>query len=331
MKSWFDFYGLIIQVQGKATHVIEEVRRDFAYFSVSQKNSDIRIDLFLTPPPYDHLPSLPAAFFTPRNVCFRQGDTTYVDYFGKGLSIFDRKRRCCEIYGEDIHLVHEICYLFVLSMCGQFFDKRKIHRVHALAVSKQNAGVLLMLPSGGGKSTVALRLLGNTDYRLLSEDTPLINNRGEILPFPLRIGVRPEAKHGISEKYVRTIKRMEFDPKTLIDIEAFQDRLGKKVGAKILLVGERNLGRISEIIPISRSLAFKGLVKYMIVGLGVYQGLEFLLERGPWELFGKFHLAFSRLHNAFALLSRADCYKFVMGRDIEKNCDYLLAFLDSAL
>lgn len=328
MKHSYDFYGLTVEVHSTEEELIEEVRRDFAYFFIPPKKCRVRIDLHLATPPYDDLPSLPASFFTPRNVCFKSGDTTYIDYFGKGLSIFNRERQHCTIYGEDADLVHEICYLFILSTCGQYFDDKRIHRIHALAVSKKNKGVLLLLPSGGGKSTVALRLLVQPGFRLLSEDTPLIDHRGDILPFPLRVGGTPDSDHGISQKYISTMKRMEFDPKTLIDIEAFQDRLGKKVGPEILIVGERNLGTTSEIVRISRFLAFKALVKYMIVGLGIYQGLEFLLERGPFEVFGKFRLVFSRIRNARVLLNRSQCYKFVMGRDIEKNCNRLIEFID---
>jgi hypothetical protein len=120
---------------------------------------------------------------------------------------------------------------------------------------------------------------------------------------------------------------MEFDPKTLIDIEYFRDRLGKEVEPGIILVGERNLGEVSEIIPLSRSQAFKALVKYMIVGLGVYQGMEFLLERGLWEVLGKGGVAASRLYNSLRLLSRAPAYRFVLGRNTKKNFQTLLEFI----
>lgn len=331
MKYSFDFYGLTVEVHSAEEELIEEIRRDFAYFLIPPKKCQVQIDLHLTTPPYDDLPSLSASFFTPRNVCFKGGNKTYIDYFGKGLSIFNRKKQQCTVYGEDIDLVHEICYLFILSISGQYFDKRRIHRIHALAVSKKNRGVLLLLPSRGGKSTIALKLLVQHGYRLLSDDSPLIDHQGDILPFPLRVGVSPESDHEISQKYIRTIKRMEFDPKTLIDVEAFQDRLGEKVGSEILIVGERNLGTTSEIVQISRFLAFKALVKYMIVGLGIYQGLEFLLERGSWEVFSKFGLVFSRFRNARTLLCRSHCYKFVMGRDIEKNSNRLIEFIDKTL
>ena len=68
---------------------------------------------------------------------------------------------------------------------------------------------------------MALRLLREPGFLLLSDDTPLIDRRGQILPFPLRLAVRAEVETGIPPEYLHTMKRMEFDPKTLIEIEYF--------------------------------------------------------------------------------------------------------------
>lgn len=38
---------------------------------------------------------------------------------------------------------------------------------------------------------MALELLRQPEFLLLSEDTPLIDRYGTMLPFPLRLGVRP--------------------------------------------------------------------------------------------------------------------------------------------
>jgi len=117
-------------------------------------------------------------------------------------------------------LLQEIAYLFILSTVGRYLDSQGIHRVHALGVSYQNRGILLLLPCGGGKSTMALELMRRLGFSLLAEDTPLIDRRGRILPFPLRLGIRPEQETEIPAQYFRTVNRMEFDPKTLIDIES---------------------------------------------------------------------------------------------------------------
>ena len=210
-------------------------------------------------------------------------------------------------------------YLFILSTVGQYLDSRRIHRVHALGVSYKRKGILLLLPSGGGKSTMALQLMRQPGFLLLGEDTPLVDRHGRILPFPLRIGVHPEQETGIPPEYLRTVNRMEFDPKTLIDIEYFKDRLGEPVDPGLILVGERNLGDVSEIVPLARHRAFKAMVKYVIVGLGVYQGLEFLLERGLWKLLGNGSVAASRVYNSLRLLARAPAHRFVLGRDKKRT------------
>lgn len=326
----FDFYGLAVTVESTCRDLEQEVGRDFAYFRSAPRESaalPLRIELHRQAPSFDGLPALPAAFFTPRNVCFRDAQRTYIDYFGRALAVHHRAERHCAIYSTDYDLAHEIAYLLILSWVGQHLDATRRHRLHALGVSYEGRGILLALPSGGGKSTMALQLLEEPGFRLLAEDTPLIDRHGIVHPFPLRVGVRPESTPAIPAEFLRTMNRMEFDPKTLIDIEYFRDRLGTAVPPAYLLVGERNLGRVSAIEPLPKRQAFAALLKYMIVGLGVYQGLELLLERGSWEILGKGGTVASRAFNAWQLLRRAPAYRFVLGRDLDRNYRTLLEFV----
>ena len=331
MIHHFDFYGLMIEAKSDSAELMEEVRRHFAYFSVANGKAQVRVEIRVEAPPYRGLPALTASVFTPRNVSFIDNRTTYIDYFGQALAVFERDEKRCIIYGTSNDLLHEIAYLFILSTVGQHLDSRGLHRVHALGVSYRNKGILLLLPSGGGKSTMALELMRRPGFLLLGEDTPLIDRRGSILPFPLRLGVRPDHETGIPSQYVRTIQRMEFDPKTLIDIDYFKERLGGPVDPALVLIGQRNLGDVSQIVPLARFRAFQGFLKYVIVGLGVYQGLEFLLERGAWELFGQSGVVASRCYNSIQVLYRAPAYRFVLGRDTEKNCQTLIEFIESAI
>jgi hypothetical protein len=330
MSERFGFYGYTVQVDSPSADLVDEVRRDFAYFRVppADRGADVRIEINLDAPPYADLPPARASVITPRNVCFRMGRTTYIDYFGKGLAIFDRAAMRCVVYSKDFDLVHEITYLFILSTVGKNLDSRGLHRLHALAVSYNQKGIALLLPSGGGKSTTALKLLRHPGFQLLSEDTPLVDRRGRLLPFPLRIGIGPGKADEIPPQYLRTRRRMEFDPKTLIDIDYFRDRLGGPAEPSIVLVGERNLGEVSEIAPLAMRHTFKALLKYAVVGLGVYQGLEFLLERGLWEMLGKGGVAGSRLYNSLRLMFKARAYRFVLGRDTKKNFQTLVQFIE---
>ena len=52
----------------------------------------------------------------------------------------------------------------------QYLDRRGLHRIHALGVVVKNRAVLVMLPMGGGKSTLGLHLLKHPEVQILSDD-----------------------------------------------------------------------------------------------------------------------------------------------------------------
>lgn len=333
MTETFDFYGFIVALASERDDVVREVTRDFAWFVVPPgrgerlREPDMRVTISFEAPRYSTLPAVPASVLTPRNISFRDGDVSYVDYFGRGLAIVNTKAGTCDIYGTDFDLVREIAYLFLLSTVGQYLDSKGLHRIHAMGVNYKGHGILLLLPSGGGKSTMTMELLKHPEFTLLSEDTPLIDHKGRIYPFPLRLGFRSDGGTEVPEDQRRTLQRMEFDPKTFVDISFFRHRLSDAVDPGLILVGERNLGSESSIVPLSKRRSLKAMIKYLVVGLGVYQGLEFLLERGLWEVTGKAGVAASRLRNGVALLRRAPSYKFVLGRDTAKNSATLIDFI----
>ena len=324
----FNFYGLGVKVVSELQDLLHDVRRDFSFFlkDVPQVASTLRI--IADPGPRDRLPRLKAALQTPRNIVYRQGDDSYVDYFGRALLIYHATKRAYVVYCPDRDLAHEIAFLTILSQVGEHLDAIGLHRVHALGMEIHGRAVLVLLPMGGGKTTLALRLLGQAGAHLLSEDSPLISSDGMVHPFPLRIGVRIGDLPGdVPERYTRTIRRMEFGPKTLIDIEHFRDRLAGACPPGVILLGERWLAGPSEVCPAPRALAVKALVKNAVVGLGLYQGIEFLLERSSWEVLGKAGVALSRLRNCLALIRRSRVWRFAMGPDVEQTAQTLVDFI----
>ena len=331
-RRQFSFYGLGVEVRSNNHEAVDEVARDFAWFKVEDKPSPpipiaMRIDMKLEPAPWLDLPAIPASVITPRNVTFRNDHVTYIDYFGRGLAVLDRSDKSCVMYSTEFDLLREMAYLFILSTVGQHVDSIKLHRIHAMGVSHRGRGILLLLPSGGGKSTMSLKLLKQDDFALLSEDTPLIDRNGSMHPFPLRLGVRGDKTADVPAEFQRTFDRMEFEAKTFVDVDFFRHRLGETVPVSMIFVGERNLGDISRIEPLSTRATFNALLKYLIVGLGVYQGLEFLLEEGIWDMTGKLGVFASRTRNGLSLMRRARAFKLVLGRDQEKNAETLMKFV----
>lgn len=325
----FNFYDFGVEVRSDSLEIVNEVSRDFAWFKVERlaADPDMSIEMELENAPWAGLPSIPASVITPRNVTFRNGSVTYVDYFGRGLAVLDRTAGTCVMHSAEFDLLREMVYLFLLSSIGQHVDSLKLHRIHAMGVGHAGRGILLMLPSGGGKSTMSLELLRQDDFTLLSEDTPLIDRKGRMHAFPLRLGVHGEKTKKIPEEFQRTFERMEFDAKTFVDVDFYRHRVGETLPVSMIFVGERNLGDVSRIEPLSNRATLKALIKYLIVGLGVYQGLEFLLEEGIWDMTGKLGVFASRTRNGLVLMKRARAYKLVLGRDPQRNAATLMQFV----
>src|SRR6478672_8230155 len=224
-----DVHGLRVRVDGDWPEVVENVRLDFVWFERPERASvppDVSVEIQRRPPDFDRFGEVPATFVTPRNVVYELGGTTVVDYFGRAVSVLDRDRSHLVVQGEDEHLVHEAAYHYVLSRIGEHLESVGLTRLHALALVGGQGAVAVMLPSGGGKSTLALRALRDDGgVRLLSEDSPLIDRRGRLHPFPLRIGVNATDADRLPAGSVRRLERMEFHAKLALDLDAFADRI----------------------------------------------------------------------------------------------------------
>jgi hypothetical protein len=327
----FDVYGLRLKVQGDDPATVDNIRRDFSYFEVASGPAQATIEIFNKRPPFDSLPSLSASFYSRQNICYRGKEGIYTDYFGRALRIFSPKTKSYQIFSQDANLRHEIGYSSVLSTVGQFLDSQHIHRVHALGLSLKGKAVLILLPAAGGKTTLALQLLQWEEVKLLSEDSPLISRKGEILPFPLRISVVPGGEPNIPHRYLRQLEWTGFGPKILIDIEYFAGKIGSVSQPRIILLGQRSLGSESRIEAASKLSATRGFIKNAVVGLGLEQGmLEYILQTSAREMVGKSGLALSRLRNSLKVIRRSKVYRYVIGRDTKQSYEVLLDFLHTS-
>lgn len=325
----FDFYGLSLALRSADKAIVEGIRRDFSYFEKPSDTAQVNIEVADEKPDYSCLPNLRASIYTLGYICYRGKEEVFTDYHGHGLRVFNCRQGSYRIISEGADLRYEISYLTILSVVGQFLDSKHIHRVHALGISQNDKAILILLPEKGGKTTLALRLLRSGHVKLLSEDSPLLTRRGEVLPFPLRLGIQPGGEGGIPEKYLHPANFTRVGTKILVDVDYYADKIGSASKPGIILLGQRALGCESRIEPASRSSAAKEFIKNSVVGLGLHQGIEYLLGRNTWETFGKTGLAFSRLNNSVKVLRRSKVYRYVIGHDIERNHQVLLDFLQN--
>ncbi len=319
--------GLRVSIVGDWAEVVDAVAADFAWFLDGAQvggRPDITIEIVRGEPDFDALGDVTASFVTPRNVVYRTADRTIVDYFGKALSVLDRSTGVLTITGDTAHLVHEAGYQFLLSRVGEHLDRVGLVRLHGLGLSAAGHAVVVMLPSGGGKSTLALRALDEASVRLLAEDTPLIDRHGTIHPFPLRIGINATDADRLPPGGVRRIERMEFHPKLALDLDSFRHRIDPVPRPLAhIVIGRRSLGRSATLEPMPRRAAVGPLLGEAVVGVGVYQGMEFVLQRGMRDAIGKTGTAAMRARCCAAGLRRARVWRLTLGRDDERNWDAL--------
>ncbi|MBN2491835.1 MAG: hypothetical protein JXQ29_13395 [Planctomycetes bacterium] len=319
--------------------VLEDLERDFRHFKrvpragPEELRPPSRVELEIRAEDVDRtaLPVLRSVGLTPRNYFFADGRTLYADYFGKAFTIFRQDEQRLELYTTRPALAYEIAYLFVLSQFGLHLDRVGLRRVHGLGLSYRGHGILLLLPSGGGKSTHGFKLLQNPHVRILSEDSPVLDRKLRMHAFPTRIGIDPaEIGEKVAPEHVRTIDRMEFAPKTVIDIACFEDRIETgAVRLERIFIGRRFLGNHAAIRRAGRLRGFKALLTKLVIGIGLYQGLEYLMHRGIRSAL-KLAPAFAgRLVLALKLCARTRLHFFEMGGNVERNVQTLVAFLEA--
>ncbi|MEA2353641.1 MAG: hypothetical protein QOJ14_2055 [Thermoleophilaceae bacterium] len=325
------FYGLPVRVRGDWPEVLDELRLDFWWFvrpSEAPAGDAVEIVVERRAPDFDAYGAVTASFVTPRNVVYQQPDRTLVDYFGRALSVVERDRDRALVQGLDRHLVHEAVYHFILSRVGRHLDARGLPRLHSLALSGGDGAVAVMLPSGGGKSTLALRALQDDRVRILSEDTALIDRRGRLHPFPLRMAINTTDAARVPPEQVRRIERMEFHPKLALEPGFVADRFDDSPRPlRHLVIGRRSLGRDAGLVRIPRRAAVGTLFREGVVGVGVYQGMEFILQHGMRDVVGKTGIVATRMACCGAGLARAKVWELTLGRDHERNWDAVAQLL----
>ena len=330
-EAGFEIYGLRAHLSGDWPEVVESVRLDFAWFEVplvGGNGFDVHITVEHRPPDFDAFGPIAASFVTPRNVVYQQNGRSIVDYFGRAVSVLDRANGSLTVQGEHRALVEEAVYLYMLSRIGEHLESRGLVRVHGLSLAGPHGAVTVMLPSGGGKSTLALRALRADGVRLLSEDSAVLDRRGRLHPFPLRIGINETQAEMLPPGHVRRIDRIEGHTKLAFEVHGFADRVeSEPQPLRHIVIGQRSLGTEPRLERLPRRAAAGTLLREVVVGVGIYQGMEFLLQRGLRDVAGKSGLFTGRAVACSAALARAHVWRLTLGREHARNWELLRTLL----
>ena len=325
-----DVYGLRVVLDGWE-EAVDAVRLDFAWFQSDDgpEGADLRITIENVDPDFERFGDITASFITPRNVVYQDGGRKIVDYFGRTVAVLDDDNRHVLFQGTDLSITHEAAYQCVVSRVGEHVEKLGLPRLHGLALSGRQGGVVVMLPSGGGKTTLGLRALRDPDIKLLSEDSALIDRHGRLHSFPLRIGVNATDAETLPPGHVRRIERMELHPKFALELAAFADQIERDPQPlKHIVIGRRSLGTNAMLEPLPRRAAVPTLFREAIVGVGIYQGMEWLLQHGMRDVVLQVPPALTRSRCCLAGLRRAKVWRMTVGRDHERNWSTMRRLLD---
>lgn len=328
-QQLFEVHGAFaFAVTGTCPSAIDGIARDFWFFrrdaALPVPPQVFLVELLREEPRYDALPDLDAAVYTPRNVVYHFDGRRIIDFGGRGVAELDPRQQRFQMRSLDPDLVYEAAYLFLLSRIGEACDAHGMSRLHALAVAVGGRAVLAVLPMGGGKSTLGDALLRRPEVQFLSDDSPFIDRRGRALAFPLHLGQLGEPAHAIPSTYVRFVRRMEFGPKHLIDPEWLGGRIVPTAEPGVLIIGRRTLAAEPRAERATYLQAMRALGPAMILGVGLFQGLEYLLQSRLFDLAGKAGVVIGRARNAHALVRASRCYVVHLGRDPALNAALVL-------
>ena len=322
-------YGLTIECRTASSEFAAELVRPFHYFIKNEGTPALTILVKEEAPPYSEFPTISSSFSSPRNIVYTAPNRKIIDYFGKGVVVHEEREARYTLYSRDRNFLMEAFYLLALSLLGQYCDSHSMMRVHALALSYDDTAFLMPIPPGGGKSTMALSLLQDKDIKLISDDEPIYDSSGKILPFPLRIGtLNRDILSAIPEQYVYSIERMEFGKKSFIDCAYWDAQIERRhLSHSVLFKAQRVLNGTAGIRPIPKFPVFKTLMRDAVIGIGLYQGVEFLFSHSSLEVVSKCLLAVRRMRLAVKLLRASQTYQLTLSNDIQENSRVLGQFI----
>lgn len=320
-ETKLNIHGVSVLVSS-SLEIAQWVRHDHGRYVTDKINQpNLVFNLFVQKPDYNILPDLVATTYHDDYIVYDDKDRRLIDFFGQALVVYETCRHEINIYCQSLEKLYDIFYLSFDSLVGEELEEIGFSRIHCLGLEKDKKGILLLLPPGAGKTTLALKFLKNENINVLTEDIALLKE-GKLHGLHFRWGVRSD---DVSEHQGRLMQREKHSDKLLIDASGLN--LSQTASPGIIIRGQRTLSDKSVIKLVSRWKLLLSLFKSMVLGLELQQSLAYFLLRNYKEGFSKVSIGWKRLRAMWSILSSSRTYEFTMGRDIDKNYSVLNDFL----
>src|SRR6266540_1009423 len=332
----FDLYGLHARIAGDWADVVSAIRLDFDWFESHAVDApaDVRVTVEHRAPDYDSLGDVRAAYVTPQHTVYRLDGRTAVDYGGV-VSLVQAGGTHALVQGDDARLARRAAFDFLLARAHDHLDAHGLPRVLGLGLGGAQGSVLVLLPPGGGKTTLALRALKEDGIRFFSETSPLLDRKGRMHPFPFPLWVRGDSAEA-KELPADHARRVTETNVRLLELAAFVDRVARKPQPlRHIVLAHRSLAHDSRLEPVGRAHALAPLLRQSVMGFSFGDAVRFLVRRGGardpakeqrgGERVGTFRAAGAatraavRARCAAAALQHALGWELSLGRDREGN------------
>ncbi len=320
---FLDFYGISVSISS-VDSIAQLLKKDFEYFNCAKiQHPTFVLSVEKSISPYNEIAGLKAIRQNEKCITYKDSGYIFNDYHGAGFTVYDPAAKKMSIYSLDEQLLHEITYLAVLSLTGKLLDLRGMHRLHAFAISYKSTALIGMMPSKGGKSTLFLDLLkSDSEFKIISDDTPYIDWRGKLYPFPIRVGTNDITGYAdfvnIEKSY--ELVRRDHGVKTLIPVSAIPNKIHTDVVERIILFeGARIYSNECELHNISSLKIFIAQIKHVIIGVGLPMVLEYFLEPSIKDIPKRIIIIVKRSLAAFNLARKSSSYTIYLGLSRETN------------
>jgi len=275
-----NFYGYKVTIKTAWEELRERLRKDFSFFVDPNPTEQSQLALTITREDLldKHYADKSFSYSTGKVSFFDESKFRYCLYPTGVKTRFNFSKNEAMVTGEELHSVHEVSYLLVLSRVGKGLDLLGLHRVHGAAFEYKGKTSLLAFSSGVGKTTLLNEVMKKEGVKLLSDDSPLIDSKGKLYAFPLRLGFEKELPFNLKDTPHYDLDRFHFGLKKLVSIEDLDYEISTSPGAGYIFTGERSKRRaVKKGMPFSH---VSHLIRESLVGYGLPILFEYFWEPG---------------------------------------------------
>jgi hypothetical protein len=337
-KLYLNFYGAYAVIESENPQILEIIEKDFYFFRSKTEVIDPKNTFYLKiinqNAPENFIPEIQTSMQSLSSLSYDLADNRYNDYYGELISKINFTKNEAVLYSENFNKLHEVAYLIILSRVGKKLDLMGYHKLHAFAVAFGDIAVVCMMPMKGGKSTLLMELLKDPRAKMISDDIPLIDRYGNLLPFPIKIGLdrfNNEIHVDDPKENIYQMHRSQYGTKTLISIKGIKEKIvspSQKYKKVILIEAFRINSAHSYLGVPTWPKTFKGLFKHGIIGIGLPMVMEYFWENGLNDFMIKTTIFFSRLQAFFFFSLRTTRLRLHLGKRPEKAAKEILYFIE---